>query len=230
MFCRSTLKMALLVLLAVGTMISHADAQNTFRRHRPLRWLGQGFSDGYHRCSPGYDTSYYNPYSAHNSVLLSQTPQFRQLNNTQNYEVGASQELRFFGGVPFSVYAAPSQQPFIEPDNSFEPEDEPVDRGNKSDEFSLELDDEGFDDLPPAPNPFDPGQGKQTQPVNSDAADQPSSDRRPAGDLQQRKDDSTATLGDADETAIVMPILTGGSVERPEIPARERFLPASYRK
>ena len=75
-------------------------------RRRPLRWLGQGYSDGYHRCNPGHDTSYYNPYTAHNSNLVSQSPEYQALLAQQ-----ASQQptQRFFAGVPFSVYAAPNQ-------------------------------------------------------------------------------------------------------------------------
>jgi len=37
--------------------------------NRYHRFMGAFYSDGYHRCSPGPDVSYYNPYSAHNSPL-----------------------------------------------------------------------------------------------------------------------------------------------------------------
>ena len=96
---------ALAVLVVCGSFALPCHAQNSFR-HRPLRWLGQGFSDGYHRCNPGYDTSYYNPYSAHNSNLISQSPEYMAIN-----PVPTNQELpqRFFNGIPFSAYAAPPQ-------------------------------------------------------------------------------------------------------------------------
>ena len=97
---------ALAALVVCGSFAMPCQAQNTFRRQRALRWLGQGFGDGYHRLNPGYDTSYYNPYSAHNSLLLSQTPEYMAAR-----PVPTNQELprRFFNGVPFSAYAAPPQ-------------------------------------------------------------------------------------------------------------------------
>ena len=97
---------ALVVLIVGGSFVLPCQAQNTFRRQRALRWLGQGFGDGYHRQNPGYDTSYYNPYSAHNSRLISQSPEYMAIN-----PVPTNQELprRFFNGVPFSAYAAPPQ-------------------------------------------------------------------------------------------------------------------------
>ena len=97
---------ALAVFIICGSFVTSCQAQNTFRRQRGLRWLGQGFGDGYHRQNPGYDTSYYNPYSAHNSLLLSQSPEYMAAR-----PVPTNQELprRFFNGVPFSAYAAPPQ-------------------------------------------------------------------------------------------------------------------------
>lgn len=38
---------------------------------KPLRFLGGGWSGGYHWRNPGYDSSYYHPYSAHNSLRIS---------------------------------------------------------------------------------------------------------------------------------------------------------------
>ena len=97
---------ALVVLVVCGGFALPCQAQNTFRQQRALRWLGQGFGDGYHRKNPGYDTSYYNPYSAHNSLLISQSPEYMAIR-----PVPTNQQLprRFFNGVPFSAYAAPPQ-------------------------------------------------------------------------------------------------------------------------
>jgi len=39
---------------------------------RGLRVAGHGYSAGYHWKNPGHDSSYYTPYSAHNSHLISQ--------------------------------------------------------------------------------------------------------------------------------------------------------------
>jgi len=103
---------ALSFAVVAATFTLDASAQNTFRRKTPLRWLGQGFSDGYHKCNPGYDSSHYNPYSAHNSFLYSQTLEFRQLTNTRNFSMSPGRAPQFFGGIPFSVYAAPPQGTF----------------------------------------------------------------------------------------------------------------------
>lgn len=43
---------------------------------RPFRALGHGTGPGYHRCNPGPDTGYYNPWSQKNSFLISQSPEF----------------------------------------------------------------------------------------------------------------------------------------------------------
>ena len=69
---------------------------------RPLRWLGQGFSDGYHQCNPGPNSDYYNPYTAHNSMLISRNPGMYGMpqHQVQNGPIQA--------GVPFSVYASPA--------------------------------------------------------------------------------------------------------------------------
>ena len=105
-----SLKKILLVtitsLVVYGGLTLPCQAQNPLNRRRPLRWLGQGYSDGYHRHNPGHDTSYYNPYTTHNSTLVSQSPEYQALLAQQ-----ASQQptQRFFAGVPFSVYAAPNQ-------------------------------------------------------------------------------------------------------------------------
>ena len=105
-----SLKKILLVvitfLVVYGGLALPCQAQNALNRRRPLRWLGQGYSDGYHRHNPGHDTSYYNPYTAHNSTLVSQSPEYQAILAQQ-----ASQQptQRFFAGVPFSVYAAPNQ-------------------------------------------------------------------------------------------------------------------------
>ncbi len=46
-------------------------AQNKRPGRRVFQFLGLGQGGGNHVCSPGTDTSYYNPYTAHNSTLIS---------------------------------------------------------------------------------------------------------------------------------------------------------------
>ena len=106
MSLKKILLVAFAALVVYGGLALPCQAQNTFKRRRPLRVIGQGFSDGYHKYNPGHDTSYYNPYSEHNSALVSQSPEYLAILAQQ-----ASQQpaRRFFAGVPYSVYAAPSQ-------------------------------------------------------------------------------------------------------------------------
>lgn len=106
MLSKRTYLVALATLVVCGGFALPCQAQNTLKRHRPLRWLGQGYSDGYHRHNPGYDTSYYNPYSAHNSTLISQSPEYLA---ARSQHANQQTNRRFFNGVPFSVYAAPPE-------------------------------------------------------------------------------------------------------------------------
>ena len=63
-------------------LIIPSDSAEAQRRFQPInragRWLGIGYSDGYHQRTPGPNTGYYNPYSAHNSYLLSKDPAYIQ--------------------------------------------------------------------------------------------------------------------------------------------------------
>ena len=98
-----------LAAIAVATMLnSVASAQP---HQKPLRWLGEGYSAGYHRCTPGPDTSYYNPWNAHNSMLISRLPQFQQ-HSFQSFNLNNLHSRPVYQGVPFSVYAAPNQNHF----------------------------------------------------------------------------------------------------------------------
>jgi hypothetical protein len=65
------------VLMGAGSLVG--SAENCQAQCHPwkqpgqkaLRWLGGGWSAGYHGENPGYDSRYYHPYSAHNSTLIS---------------------------------------------------------------------------------------------------------------------------------------------------------------
>ena len=157
MSLKKILLVAFAALVVYGGLALPCQAQNTFKRRRPLRVLGQGFSDGYHKYNPGHDTSYYNPYSEHNSALVSQSPEYLAILARQ-----ASQQpaRRFFAGVPYSVYAAPSQSnsqfpPSPDVSGTFSPsvgsglidEDEPNSR-NDFQGFGEDADgDDGSDDF-----------------------------------------------------------------------------------
>jgi len=96
-------KFALVAIVTTSFLSTFASAQPI---QKPLRWLGQGYSAGYHRCNPGPDTSYYNPWNAHNSMLISNLPQF-QNQNFQSFDTSNLSGRPIYQGVPFSVYAAP---------------------------------------------------------------------------------------------------------------------------
>lgn len=92
--------------IAVTVMLTSVASAQPFQK--PLRWLGDGFSAGYHRCTPGPDTSYYNPWNAHNSMLISKLPQFQQ-QSFQSFNLNNLENRPIYQGVPFSVYAAPNR-------------------------------------------------------------------------------------------------------------------------
>ena len=96
----------LLAVLAIAVFAdpSSSDAQH-LRSRQPLqagfRWLGQGWSAGYHHRNPGPNTDYYNPYTAHNSMLISQQPGYQEPQHQYGNRPNS-------GGVPASVYAPTS--------------------------------------------------------------------------------------------------------------------------
>ena len=92
--------------IVVATTLTGAASAQPFQL--PLRWLGDGFSAGYHRCNPGPDVDYYNPWNAHNSRLISNLPQFQQ-QNYQSFNLNNIENRPIYQGVPFSVYAAPNR-------------------------------------------------------------------------------------------------------------------------
>ena len=61
-----------LLVVVVGAGVVEGQGQGTFRPFQRLdRWLGLGNGPGYNWQNPGPDSSYYNPWSAHNSSLIS---------------------------------------------------------------------------------------------------------------------------------------------------------------
>ncbi len=84
--------------------LSVSEAQH-LRSRQPLqagfRWLGQGWSAGYHHRNPGPNTDYYNPYTAHNSMLISKQPGHQTAQHQYHNHPTTP-------GVPYSVYAPTS--------------------------------------------------------------------------------------------------------------------------
>ena len=90
---------------------------------RPGRFLGLGYGIGYHHCNPGPDTSYYNPWSRHNSMLISNSPEYHARYGQVNrdpYQILLSQNSNFSPGfgqqIPGGLQSAP-----VTVDAQFEP-------------------------------------------------------------------------------------------------------------
>lgn len=77
MFLRPVFCLLVAAVLLTTAFSSVSSAQwrrsGLMGQRRPLRVLGHGCSAGYHWRNPGPNSDYYNPYSAHNSQLTSQT-------------------------------------------------------------------------------------------------------------------------------------------------------------
>lgn len=91
------LGLSIVILVTVFSSVGSAQIK------RPLRWLGEGFSDGYHRCNPGPNSDYYNPYSANNAYLLHKYGAPTSFSSS-SFQANGTAEI----GVPFSVQAAHS--------------------------------------------------------------------------------------------------------------------------
>lgn len=88
------------MVMVVTIFSSVSTAQN----RRLSRWGGEWFSDGYHRGNPGPNSDYYNPYTAHNSLLISENPEAAYHVYPNGYRASG---IRM--GIPFSVYASPTR-------------------------------------------------------------------------------------------------------------------------
>ncbi len=79
MTARSILCFSIVAGLA-ALVSSDAFAQGYYGNRGPVRWsgkfLGAGWGSGNHWENSGVDPSYYNPYSAHNSNLVSRSPEY----------------------------------------------------------------------------------------------------------------------------------------------------------
>lgn len=92
----------ILLSVCLGLMATVFSSDCSAQLHRPMRWLGQGFSDGYHRCNPGPNSDYYDPYTVHNSLLIHQNPEAYGVMPNRYRSSGLLKP-----GVPFWEYASP---------------------------------------------------------------------------------------------------------------------------
>ena len=113
----------------IGNQTTSVEAQH-LRSRQPFqagfRWLGQGWSAGYHHQNPGPNSDYYNPYTAHNSMLISRMPQY-QTGHRQYGHHSILPHSSFSNHSGSSWDQAPGQsiQPtFVPVDDEFDDEDE----------------------------------------------------------------------------------------------------------
>ena len=148
------LRSILAVVLFTFAFPAISNAQYRFERYQPLlqrsnRILGAWHGHGRHWRTPGHDSSYYNPWSAHNSALV-----------TQGYPIDANVGPQYYHPAP--VQAFPNQpiapQPPTTPlGGSYSPfSDEDVD------EKVPEIDPVEGESLPRLDN-LPPTQGNQSQ-------------------------------------------------------------------
>ena len=83
---------------------SHAQHRRRQAGAELGRFLGFGYGNGYHCRTPGPNTDYYNPYSEHNSHLVSHYQQGSNFSN--HYYNGGGIDQNY---VPHSVYQGQSQ-------------------------------------------------------------------------------------------------------------------------
>ncbi len=175
MRCRTVSFLVALVATCLSFELSISEGQN-LRSRQPLqygfRWLGHGWSAGYHHRDPGPNTDYYNPYTAHNSMLISKQPGYQSAHH-QYYNHPITQ------GVPYSVYAPTSgsqtnwnyghgQAQSINP--TFVPTDADTDQSEDSSSFGNDDNDFDPNDMPKiSSDPDEPGSIR----VDEDADEDP---------------------------------------------------------
>jgi len=108
------------------------------------RFLGLGYGNGYHCRTPGPQADYYNPYSAHNSYLVSrnQTPG-RYSNMNTGYAIGG-----MGGSIPHSAYTGTKSDDYSVfeslPGQTVTPSFEPVTK--RKSRFEKDLEERDFED------------------------------------------------------------------------------------
>ena len=147
------------ICLAVGLLAMSTESAQaqifTPRQHaqRPLRYLGLGNGPGYHRCNPGPNVGYYNPWNKHNSFLISKSPQYlsryshefhpspMDLLYSQQQGFGRGVQPNIYGTVPMNADFVPAANRAKDDDDSDQEDD--LDEGfdDSDDDDSMESDD-----------------------------------------------------------------------------------------
>ena len=108
------------------------------------RFLGLGYGNGYHCRTPGPQADYYNPYSAHNSSLVSHGHTGGGYSNMNTgYAIGS-----LGGSIPHAVYTGtqPTSHSVFEslPGRTVTPSFEPVNK--RKAQFQKDLEERDFED------------------------------------------------------------------------------------
>ncbi len=121
MFRSKHFGLVLPVIMVVTVLSSTSFAQ----KHRYLRWVGYGISDGYHVANPGPNSDYYNPYTKHNSALWIQPskPAPKQTTAPRSTVSSFSKYPKFTSPTrhPFNRKARISSSSIQESNNSSQP-------------------------------------------------------------------------------------------------------------
>lgn len=132
----------------IGSSLIESEAQAQRFRRPPGqeigRFLGLGYGNGYHCRTPGPHTDYYNPYSAHNSYLISRNQTGGRYSNiSTGYAMGGMN-----GSISHSEYTATQSDGYSVfeslPGQTVSPSFEPV-KKQKS-RFQRDLEERDFED------------------------------------------------------------------------------------
>ena len=148
-------------LALTGVETSSVEAQH-LRSRQPFqagfRWLGQGWSAGYHHQNPGPNSDYYNPYTAHNSMLISRMPGYQAGQRQYGYHTNAhgSSNSNYHSGSSWGQVQGQSIQPTFVPvddedsddednDNDFDPDELPKVSSDPGEPGSIRVDEDSED-------------------------------------------------------------------------------------
>ena len=140
----------------IGNQTTTVEAQYHLRSRQPFqagfRWLGQGWSAGYHHQNPGPNSDYYNPYTAHNSMLISRMPQYQTGHHQYgNHSILPHSSFPNHSGSSWDQGPGQSIQPTFVPvddvdeadnENDFKPADPPSVTADSEEPGSIHVDED----------------------------------------------------------------------------------------
>ena len=191
-----------LICLALGLLAIFVDTTDAQIRvlQRSNRAFGHWTGPGYHKCNPGPNSSYYNPWTRHNSFLISRTPEFQSRYGQEIHRTPV--ELHYSNqsanGQPHMMApqhfpsAAPMNADFVPARGRSDEETDDLDDGDDT-EFDM-IDDEDVEDrfdrevdeMQDGPFGDEPGgidSERSTQDSPSDDVDDASTSIAPGGEF-----------------------------------------------